>query len=94
MTFTCNNGSTYSGQSVYAVGSITELGSWDPANGLLLGSDSYPTWAGTIQLPANTDVEWKCVKREESNPTAGVQWQGGSNNAVNTASGVNTSGSF
>lgn len=94
--FTCNNGSTYYGQSVYVVGNIPELGSWNAASAIKLDASNYPTWSGSIALPANTSVQWKCLKREESNPNAGVVWQSGSNNSVQTGSSgsVSTSGSF
>ncbi|MFC3889140.1 family 14 glycosylhydrolase [Salinispirillum marinum] len=98
VTFTCQNGSTYWGQSVYVVGNIPELGSWNVANGVLLGATNYPTWQSTLNdLPTNTAIEWKCVKRENADPSAGVQWQGGANNAVQTGgvgSLVNSAGSF
>ena len=94
VSFTCNNGYTYSGQSVYVVGDIAELGNWNPANAQILSPTNYPSWTGDIQLPANTNVEWKCVKRDESDPNAGVEWQGGGNNLVNTGSGTSASASF
>lgn len=98
VSFTCNNGNTYWGQSVYAVGDVPELGNWDPAQGVLLDATNYPTWSGAVSdLPENTGIEWKCVKREESNPSAGVEWQSGSNNQVTTGgagSSVGSSGSF
>lgn len=83
-TFSCSNGHTYWGQSVYVVGNQAELGNWNPANAVKLDASAYPTWTGTIELIENTDVEWKCLKREEANPANGVVWQGGSNNQFNT----------
>ncbi|RCU51636.1 hypothetical protein DU002_03970 [Corallincola holothuriorum] len=82
VTFRCFNGETYPGQSVYVVGNQPELGNWDPAAALLLSSDAYPTWQGALSLPTNTALAWKCVKREENNPTAGVEWQSGDNNQL------------
>jgi len=94
-TFTCMQGSTYWGQSVYVVGDKAELGNWNPANAIVLSSAGYPTWTGTISLPKNTNVEWKCIKRDESNPSAGLVWQNGANNSFNTGtSNAQTSGSF
>lgn len=92
VNFTCNNGTTVSGQNVYAVGSISQLGNWAPAQGFKLGATSYPSWKGSITLPANTAVQWKCVK---FNGTTAV-WQGGSNNSFTTpASGsINATASF
>lgn len=92
--FTCQNGTTYWGQNVYVVGNQPQLGSWNTANAVLLSSANYPTWDGTVSgLPANTAVEWKCIKKDGSN---NVVWQGGANNTVTTPSSgsVNSTGSF
>jgi alpha-amylase len=95
VTFTCNQGYTYFGQSVYVVGNLSELGGWDPANAVIMNPSSYPTWSKQITLPSNTDVEWKCLKRDETNPNSGVQWQAGSNNTFNSGSSDSSaSGSF
>ncbi|WP_225412589.1 carbohydrate-binding module family 20 domain-containing protein [Stigmatella hybrida] len=84
VTFTCNNGTTVAGQSVYVVGSLSALGTWAPASAIKLTPTSYPTWAGTVTLPASTAVQWKCLKRNEADATQGLQWQGGANNALTT----------
>jgi len=94
VNFSCANGTTYSGQSVYVSGSVSGLGNWTAANAIKLNPTSYPTWTGSIQLPANTSIQWKCLKREEANPANGNVWQGGSNNVVNTGSGTSVSASF
>ncbi|MDC0711060.1 carbohydrate-binding module family 20 domain-containing protein [Stigmatella sp. ncwal1] len=82
VTFTCNNGQTVTGQSVYLVGSHSTLGTWAPASAIKLTPSSYPTWIGTVSLPASTAIEWKCLKRNDTDATQGVQWQGGGNNAL------------
>jgi alpha-amylase len=92
--FTCANGTTYSGQSVYVVGGAAALGNWAVASAVKLSPTAYPSWTGTVQLPANSSIQWKCVKREEANPANGVVWQGGSNNTVATGSGTSVSASF
>lgn len=94
VNFSCANGTTYAGQSVYVIGSVSGLGNWTVANAVKLNPTSYPTWTGSVQLPANTSIQWKCLKREETNPANGNVWQGGSNNVVNTASGASASASF
>jgi alpha-amylase len=96
VSFTCENGTTFPGQSVYAVGSVPELGSWDPGGARKLDPVAYPTWTGTVSLPASSSVEWKCIKRNESNPTQDLVWEPGSNNVVATpaAGSVSTTGSF
>jgi len=90
--FTCENGDTYWGQNVYVVGSIGELGNWSSANAIQLSATDYPTWTGTISIPANTSFEWKCIKKADGE----VTWQSGGNNSINLpASGdASTSGSF
>lgn len=93
VTFTCQNGDTYVGQSVYVVGSIATLGDWSPAAAIKLDPAAYPTWSGSIDLPASTIIEWKCLKREEANPDVGVEWQDGDNNILSTPSSGSTSAS-
>jgi alpha-glucosidase len=82
--FTCTNATTTSGQSVYAVGSSSELGAWAPDSAVKLDPTNYPTWTGTISnLPPNTTIEWKCIKRQEANyPSTADQWQPGGNNSI------------
>ncbi|MFI7023752.1 carbohydrate-binding module family 20 domain-containing protein [Micromonospora sp. NPDC049900] len=65
--------STDLGQEVYVVGSIPALGSWNPANGVKLSttSGSYPTWTGSVSVPAGTAFEWKLVKVGNGS----VQWE-------------------
>lgn len=80
ITFTCHSGHTYQGQSVYISGSIAELGNWKPESAVKLVPNVYPTWTGIIKLPTNIEAQWKCLKREEQDPTKGIQWQEGSGN--------------
>lgn len=98
-TFTCANGTTTPGQSVYVVGSAPQLGAWSPASAVKLEPTAYPTWTGTVTgLPPSTYVEWKCIKRQEANYSAiADQWQPGANSFFTTpATGPagGTSGSF
>lgn len=96
VAFSCGNGFTSVGQSVYAVGSVPELGGWSPAAARRLTPDAYPAWHATLAMPASTHIEWKCIKRDEIDPSKDLVWQGGANNVVTTpASGsASTSGSF
>ncbi|MFZ5850133.1 MAG: carbohydrate-binding module family 20 domain-containing protein [Actinomycetota bacterium] len=98
-TFTCTNGATTPGQSVYAVGSAPQLGAWSPASDVKLDPTAYPTWIGTISgLPPSTSIEWKCIKRQEANhPATADQWQPGANSSFTTPStgpARGTSGGF
>ena len=63
--FTCNNGYTVTGQDVYVVGSLNELGAWDTAKAVKLSPVNYPSWSDSIgNLPSNTQVQWKCIKKQ------------------------------
>ncbi|MFL1466827.1 carbohydrate-binding module family 20 domain-containing protein [Marinobacter sp. HN1S83] len=97
VAFECANGSTDWGQSVYVTGNNSELGNWSPADALKLDSDSYPTWNGVFTMPANASIEWKCIKRSETDPDSQLVWQPGANNLLQTGdsgSAASTSGSF
>tara|TARA_B100000745_G_scaffold221560_1_gene147727 strand:- start:1481 stop:6244 length:4764 start_codon:yes stop_codon:yes gene_type:complete len=96
ITFTCDNGNTVNGQSVYVVGNIPELGNWTATPAQKLDPTAWPTWSGTLNdMPANTDIDWKCVIADEETLTI-VQWQGGANNQVTTGAqgNVTTQGAF
>ncbi|MDX3001762.1 glycoside hydrolase family 31 protein [Kribbella solani] len=98
-TFSCANGTTTSGQSVYVVGSAPQLGAWSVASAVKLAPTSYPTWTGTItNLPPSTTIEWKCIKRQEANyPATADQWGPDPNISFvtpATGSGGTTSGGF
>jgi alpha-glucosidase (family GH31 glycosyl hydrolase) len=82
----CANGTTTFGISVYVVGNIPELGSWNPDNAVKLEPDGpYPMWTGTIgNLPPSTLIEWKCIKRIESGNKQVTQWEPGANNTFTT----------
>ncbi|KAK1827043.1 starch binding domain-protein [Podospora conica] len=57
---------TVLGQSVRVVGSISELGSWNPVAGLALSAAKYtssnPLWTTTISLRAGTTFQYKFVR--------------------------------
>lgn len=84
--FVCENGTTTVGVSVYIVGNIPELGSWNPENAIKLEPNGpYPTWTGTISnLPPSTTIEWKCIKRQEVGNKQVIQWKSGVNNTFTT----------
>ncbi|MFL5802569.1 MAG: carbohydrate-binding module family 20 domain-containing protein [Roseiflexaceae bacterium] len=86
LNFSCTNGTTVAGQSVYVVGSAPQLGSWSPASAVKLTASAYPTWTGTIgNLPPNTSVQWRCIKRADANyPNTADQWEADPNNSFTT----------
>jgi hypothetical protein len=75
------NVDTVFGQEVYAVGSIPELGGWDPTKAPKLTPSPYPSWTKTIELPKNASFEWKLVKIDAAGH---VTWEPGSNRVGKT----------
>ncbi|KIH98797.1 hypothetical protein LP52_11040 [Streptomonospora alba] len=76
---------TWHGQSVHVVGSIPELGSWDPAQSVELSTEAggYPTWTGSAELPEGTAFEYKLVKID---PDGTVAWESGGNRSASADS--------
>lgn len=94
VNFTCENGTTVMGQNVYVVGSISQLGSWNATLARKLTPNTYPVWKASFSdLPPNTTIQWKCIKRD----VGAVVWESGANNVVTTGAGstsVNAVGGF
>lgn len=66
------------GQDVYVVGSVAQLGAWTPASGLRLAPGATAgSFSGSVSIPAGTAFEWKLVRI--SNGT--VTWEGTPNRA-------------
>jgi len=70
----CANGETQPGQSVYAVGSGTELGDWNPALAVRLENSQHPLWQGQVWLRNMADYQWKCIIRDEKDASQ-ITWQ-------------------
>jgi len=73
--------STSYGQHVHVVGNVAALGGWNPANAVPMSAAFYPIWRATVQLPPNTAVEFKYVKK---NPDGSVTWESGGNRTFTT----------
>lgn len=77
------NASTVPGQEVHVVGSIPELGGWDPTEAPeAMFNPNYPEWFLPISVPANTTFEFKFIKMDGA---GNVVWESG-NNRVFTSS--------
>jgi alpha-amylase len=79
--FNVSNANPGSGYSVYLVGNVTELGNWNPANGILM-SQSGTTWNGQVGLPAGSTIQYKYVLWNGSN----IIWESGNNRQITTPS--------
>jgi alpha-amylase len=81
VTFAATVTTTY-GQNVSVLGNQSALSNWDTTGGVALSSAAYPVWKGTVNLPANTAVEYKYVKKEGTTTT----WESGDNRTFSTGS--------
>ncbi|GHE97944.1 CBM20 domain-containing protein [Streptomyces fumanus] len=65
---------TTEGETLLVTGDVPQLGSWDPAKAVPLGTtaSSYPNWSTSVQLPVGTTVQYKYLKRS---PTGTVTWE-------------------
>ncbi|MFA1541745.1 carbohydrate-binding module family 20 domain-containing protein [Actinomadura monticuli] len=75
------------GTSVYVVGDIPALGSWDTSKAVQLSSAGYPTWSGTVTLPANTRIEYKYIKKTDA---GAVTWENSANRGYTTGTSTHT----
>jgi len=79
--FTCYNAWTSWGQDTYVVGNIKELGNWDTSKAVKLSPVTNPwqgIWSGVVELPPDTQIEWKCIIKEP------LRWQPGENSRITT----------
>jgi alpha-glucosidase len=76
--FVCSNGRTLPGEAIFVLGNLPELGQWDPAKAVRLEPVRYETWRRWSRvvddLPPETDVEWKFIRRLEDG-TSVLQWE-------------------
>ncbi|WP_149263246.1 carbohydrate-binding module family 20 domain-containing protein [Actinomadura sp. K4S16] len=85
-TFNVNATTTW-GTSVYLVGDVPALGSWDPAKAVKLSPSGYPIWNGTVTLPSNTRIEYKYIKKTDA---GAVTWESGANRTYTTGTSGHT----
>ena len=76
------------GDSIKVVGSISQLGSWAPAQGMALSASEYtaakPLWRGTVLLPAGQTVQYKYVNVKADGT---VVWEKDPNHSLNVPKG-------
>ncbi|TFL07038.1 glucoamylase [Pterulicium gracile] len=78
---------TVFGENIFITGSVNELQNWSPEAAVALSAASYPTWTVTVNLPANTRVEYKYIRKNNGV----VTWESDPNRVLTTpASGTFT----
>ncbi|WP_431921185.1 carbohydrate-binding module family 20 domain-containing protein [Nonomuraea jabiensis] len=80
------NVTTWYGQNVYVVGNIPALGGWNTDQAIPLSSADYPIWRATLNLPPNTAIEYKYIKKD---PNGTVTWESGGNRTFTTPNNGN-----
>ncbi|KAF8153815.1 glycoside hydrolase [Crassisporium funariophilum] len=55
---------TVSGENIFLVGSISQLGTWAPASAIALSPSAYPVWSVTVSLPAGTSFQYKFIRKQ------------------------------
>ncbi|OCH92615.1 glucoamylase [Obba rivulosa] len=79
---------TVEGENIYLTGSVTALENWSPDDALLMSPNNYPIWSITVDLPANTVIQYKYINKDGSGD---VTWESDPNNNITTpASGTYT----
>ncbi|MEU9576986.1 CBM20 domain-containing protein [Streptomyces chilikensis] len=65
---------TTAGGTLLVTGNVPQLGSWDPAKAVPLGTtaSSYPNWSAGVQLPVGATVQYKYLMRSR---TGTVTWE-------------------
>lgn len=76
-------GDTEWGELIAVTGDHPALGSWDPWQGVKMDTSTsmFPSWTGTVPLPAGTRVEFKYVLLS---PSGAVRWEPGPNRVLVT----------
>lgn len=83
------NATTVFGQNVHVVGSLPELGAWDPAKApeAMLNPD-YPQWFLPVSVPRSSSFEFKFIRKDGA---GNVVWEGGGNRSFTAPSGATDS---
>jgi len=77
---------TADGEHIFVVGSLPQLGNWDPSNAIPLDATSYPVWGATAYLPPNIAFQYKFIRKESN---GSVVWESDPNRQDTTpASGT------
>jgi predicted alpha/beta superfamily hydrolase len=78
------------GRSLFVVGSVSELGAWDPFSAVKMEFDpSDGLWKTTVGLPRGETIAYKTLSRSDAaanwcNPAVDIHWQGGEDLTLTT----------
>ncbi len=78
------------GQKVYIVGSIPELGNWDPAKAIDAFHNPDPAqwydWFLPVSVPKSTTFQYKFIVKDD---LGNITWEGGNNRSATSSSVIN-----
>ncbi|KAG0703765.1 glycoside hydrolase family 15 protein [Suillus ampliporus] len=74
------NATTVPGQSIYLTGSVGALTDWNTTDAILMSSADYPMWSTAVDLPANTQIQYKYINIANGD----VTWESDPNNEFTT----------
>jgi alpha-amylase len=74
---------TTTGTNVYISGDVAALGNWATTASAIpeMSASGYPVWAVTVNLPANTTIQYKYLKLDSSGDVA---WETNANRQITT----------
>ncbi|ESK93679.1 glucoamylase [Moniliophthora roreri MCA 2997] len=81
VTFNVQATTTF-GENIFLTGSVDALKNWSPENAIALSSANYPTWSVTVNVPANTAIEYKYIRKFNS----AITWESDPNRRITTPS--------
>ncbi|KAF9526236.1 glycoside hydrolase [Crepidotus variabilis] len=70
---------TVTGQNIFLVGSIPQLGNWAPAASIPLSSSTYPIWTTTLSLDPGTTFEYKFIRKGSD---GSITWESDPNRSI------------
>jgi glucoamylase len=78
VNFRVDNAHTQWGQDIYLVGDAPQLGGWNTSQAVKMSPCGYPSWCTSVQLPTNTPIQLKFIRRDP------VGWEAGDNRHYTT----------
>ncbi|KAF8590666.1 carbohydrate-binding module family 20 protein [Ramaria rubella] len=54
---------TVFGDNIFVVGSVPQLGNWDPDSSIAMSSAFYPVWTVTVSIPESTEFQYKYIRK-------------------------------
>lgn len=73
------------GENLYIVGSLPELGGWNPDQATeALMNPNYPEWFLPVSVPCGSTFEFKFIKKDDK---GNITWESGNNRVFTSAAG-------